>query len=338
MDVLGRNTSDQTGDKQLVGWVPEGNDCGTWSVVVTSFVTIIICTWTVLHPRIHVGRKLRRVHKACQLVKQVLASELESIEALQEFLQARKTLDCCTSSTSNGLKLSQSFLIGMMGVRYRTRTHGGYRVLWLMQFAYLLNSGILSWPLNESYGPEEELIEDKSKADGLVKLVALWQVTWFTINCIARGVYNLELAPLESMTLVYVVQTVLTYCLWWKKPKDVATVSLVSLPDMNDEQYRTFEALSMEATYDVPDPSSTHQSMGIVWYIIPRDCSAMGLSNCQSWYLRRYPRGVVNTKQRCGTSAREERPGRRATQSNDTVAELAVNKPPAQARHCYKGY
>ncbi|KAI0867414.1 hypothetical protein GGS24DRAFT_299312 [Hypoxylon argillaceum] len=76
------------------------------------------------------------------------------------------------------------------------------------------------------------------------------------------------------MTLAYVVQTVLTYCLWWK-PKDVATASFVSLPDMNNEQYQTFEPLSMEATYDVPDPTSTRQSMGIAWYIIPRDCSAM---------------------------------------------------------------
>ncbi|GAP82357.2 putative unnamed protein product [Rosellinia necatrix] len=77
------------------------------------------------------------------------------------------------------------------------------------------------------------------------------------------------------MTLAYVVQTVLTYCLWWKKPKDVATVSFVSLPDMNAEQHQTFEALSMEATYDVPDPSSTRESMGIAWYIIARDCSEM---------------------------------------------------------------
>ncbi|KAI1146628.1 hypothetical protein F4825DRAFT_184546 [Nemania diffusa] len=76
------------------------------------------------------------------------------------------------------------------------------------------------------------------------------------------------------MTLAYVVQTVLTYCLWWK-PKDVATASFVSLPDMNNEQYQTFEPLSMEATYDVPDPTSTRQSMGIAWYIIPRDCSEM---------------------------------------------------------------
>lgn len=82
----------------------------------------------------------------------------------------------------------------------------------------------------------------------------------------------MELAPIESMTLAYVVQTILTYCLWWKKPKDITTVSYVSLPSMENDQLREFESLSMEATYDVPDPATTHQSMGIAWYIIPRDC------------------------------------------------------------------
>jgi hypothetical protein len=81
----------------------------------------------------------------------------------------------------------------------------------------------------------KELIEDKSKSDGLLKLVALWQVLWFTINCITRSAHNMELASLESMTLAYVVQVVLTYGLWWKKPKDIATASYVTLPDMDDE-------------------------------------------------------------------------------------------------------
>jgi hypothetical protein len=34
-----------------------------------------------------------------------------------------------------------------------------------------------------------------------------------------------------------------------------------------------FESLSMEITYDVPDATKNDQSMGIAWYIIPRDYS-----------------------------------------------------------------
>lgn len=161
----------------------------------------------------------------------------------------------------------------MMGIRYKTGNRGGYRVMWPLQYAYLLNSGLVSWPPDELWGLSEDLIDDKSKADGLLKLVALWQVVWFTINCITRSIHNMELAPLESMTLAYVLQVVLTYCLWWQKPKDIATASFVSLPEMNDEQRQVYESLSMEATYDVPDPSTIYQSMNIAWYIIPRDCS-----------------------------------------------------------------
>jgi hypothetical protein len=185
-------------NNDLVGWMPEGNDRGTLNVVVTSILTITICIWFVLRPRIYVGRKFRRAHKACQLVKQVFTPELESIEALQEFLQARKMMQCCAAKTNNGLKFAQSYYIDMRGVRYKTGTKGGYRVMWPLQYAYLLNSGLVSWPPDESWGLSKKLIEDKSKADGLLKLVALWQVLWFTINCITRSAHSMELAPLRA--------------------------------------------------------------------------------------------------------------------------------------------
>ncbi|SMQ51893.1 unnamed protein product [Zymoseptoria tritici ST99CH_3D7] len=270
MDRTSRNVTYQN---ELVGWTPEGNDRGTWSIIATALVTIVVCTWTVLHPRIHLGRKLRRTHRFCQLVKQVLAPELETIEALQEYLQARKTMRCCAEATRNEMKLMQSFYIGMMGLRYHVGSDGGHCVMWPLQYAYLLNSGLVPWPPARDWDLSVEHVEDKSKADGLLKLVAIWQVLWFTANCITRGAHHLELAPLESMTLAYVVQVILTYCLWWKKPKDISTASLVALPEMTDEQRIQFENLSMEATYDRPDPAADPPCMSIAWYIIPRDCS-----------------------------------------------------------------
>lgn len=67
-----------------------------------------------------------------------------------------------------------------------------------MPFAYLLNSGLVSWPQDESYGLLEELISDKSKGNGLVNIVALSQVTWFMINCIVKGVHSLDLALVKT--------------------------------------------------------------------------------------------------------------------------------------------
>lgn len=259
-------------NETFVGWVPEDGNRGSWSIIRSSLITMIACTWTVLHPRIHVDRKLRRLHKACQLSKQILAPELETIEALQELLQARKAKACCAKTTGRQMSLTQAFYIGMMGIRYRTENSGGYRILWPLQYAFLLEKGLVSWPSEESWGLSEHVIQDRSKADGLLKLFTLVQVIWFTVNCIVRSSNSMYLAPLESMTLAYVVQVLLTYVCWWKKPKDIATATFVELPNMDAADRNTFNSLAMELTYDVPDPASCRLSNSIAWYIIPRDC------------------------------------------------------------------
>ncbi len=143
--------------------------------------------------------------------------------------------------------------------------------LWPGQYAWLLNNGLVSWAEHRSWGLAKEDIQDKNKADGLVKLAALFQALWFTLQSIVRMAHSLPLAPLETMTLAYVLNAFVTYACWWAKPKDIATVSFVDLPDMASPMKEVFESLSMEQTYDVPDPSK-RQSMSIAWYVVARDC------------------------------------------------------------------
>lgn len=281
-------------NETLLGWVPEDGDCGSWSIIRSSLITMIACTWTVLHPRIHVDRKLRRLHKACQLSKQILAPELETIEALQELLQARKAKACCRKTTASQMSLTQAFYIGMMGIRYKTQNPGGYRILWLLRYTFLLERGLVSWPPEEHWGLSEDVIQDRSKADGLLKLFTLVQVTWFTVNCIVRSAKDMYLAPLESMTLAYVVQVLLTYVCWWKKPKDIATASYVELPDMEVADRNVFNSLAMELTYDVPDPTNCQLSNSIAWYIIPRDCGEADYQVAIEKAKARYANGTVD--------------------------------------------
>lgn len=198
-----------------------------------------------------------------------MAPEMVCLESLQEWVQARKMVRRTASATDNGLKMIHAFYIGMLGVRYRTEN--GYRVLWPSQYAWLLNNGLIRWKDRDSWGLSTELIKDKSKADGLVKLAALFQVSWFTLQCITRAAHNLPIAPLEAMTLAYVFVVILTYIFWWIKPKDIATASYIDLPDMTSEQWRVFESLAMENTYDNDDPSAK-PSKNIAWYLVGRDC------------------------------------------------------------------
>ncbi|KAL2022011.1 hypothetical protein VTK56DRAFT_6251 [Thermocarpiscus australiensis] len=198
------------------------------------------------------------------------------LESLQEFLQGRKAVRRCAKSTNGQFKTVHGFYLGMMGVRYNVGDNGGYRTLWPGQYAWMLNNGLVSWEDHKKWGLAKEDIEDKSKADGLVKLAALLQVIWFTLQSAIRAAHGLPLAPLETMTLAYVFNALVTYGFWWEKPKDIATASFVDLPAMTFSQREKFEGLAMENTYDVPERGHK-QSNSIAWYVVPRDCRDDGV-------------------------------------------------------------
>jgi hypothetical protein len=258
-------------ETKLVGWVPEDATRGTWSLVTSCLFTIAICTWTAIHPRIHVSRPLRHRHKFYQLVKAVLAPEMVCLESLQEFLQARKAMRRCAETTNKEFKMVHGFYLCMMGVRYKAGNNGGYRTLWPGQYAWLLNNDLILWQDHRSWGLASDDISDKNKADGLVKLAALLQVVWFTLQCVTRAAHQLPLATIETMTLAYVFNGLVTYAFWWEKPKDIVTASFVNLSEMTSLQWDKFESLAMGNTYDVSDPDQK-QNDSVAWYVVPRDC------------------------------------------------------------------
>jgi hypothetical protein len=134
-----------------------------------------------------------------------------------------------------------------------------------------LEHDLISWQDHKSWGLASDDISDKNKADGLVELAALLQVVWFTLQCITRAAHQLPLATIETMTLAYVFNGLVTYAFWWEKPKDIVTASFVNLPEMTSLQWAKCESLAMENTYDVSDPDQK-QNDSIAWYAVPRDC------------------------------------------------------------------
>lgn len=264
------NNTNATSVADMVGWMPESDGRGTFTIITSCFFTIIICTWTVIHPRVHTSHRLAMLHKFLQLVKTIIAPEMVCIESLQEWVQARKMVRRSAQPTQGGLKLVHVFYVGMLALRYRT-THGS-RVLWPSQYTWLLNNRLTQWSDHEAWGLSEELIRDKSKADGLVKLAAVMQVTWFVLHCVTRTAHALPIAALEAMTLAYVFVVLVTYLFWWVKPKDITTATFVTLPEMTIKQRQAFESLAMEDTYDTDDAHAKQLSKNIAWYLVARDC------------------------------------------------------------------
>ena len=66
-----------------------------------------------------------------------------------------------------------------------------------------------------------EEIEDRSKADGFSKTIALGQTLWFVTQCLARIAQHLDLTLVELLTLSLATLNGMMYFLWWHKPLDV---------------------------------------------------------------------------------------------------------------------
>ena len=63
--------------------------------------------------------------------------------------------------------------------------------------------------------------EDRFKSDALSKIIAILQLMWFIIHCIARSQQGLALTELELVTVALASLNFVTYGIWWDKPLDV---------------------------------------------------------------------------------------------------------------------
>ena len=94
------------------------------------------------------------------------------------------------------------------------------------RFSKLLTSGKIELPT-----VTVEEIEDRSKADGFSKTIALGQTLWFVAQCIARSAQHLDLTLFELLTLSFAILNGVMYFLWWNKPMDVRCPVRVYLLD-----------------------------------------------------------------------------------------------------------
>ena len=109
-------------------------------------------------------------------------------------------------------------------------------VLTPRRFSELLTEGKIEFP---TVSVDE--IEDRSKADGFSKTIALGQTLWFVTQCLARISQHLDLTLIELVTLSLATLNGVMYFLWWNKPLDVRCPVRVNLldksytPDLSDK-------------------------------------------------------------------------------------------------------
>lgn len=190
-----------------------------------------------------------------------------AVEGLQEWAQCQRMVKECAAYTDGQFKIIHAFNISMLALRYRTPL--GDRVIWPNQYAWLLRRRLVDWQDHAAWGLSEENVRDKSKADGIAKLLALMQVSWFVAQCIMRAAHNLPISQIEAMTLGYIPVFFVCYCFWWNKPKDIRSPSIVELPDMTPEQKDIFELMAFSNKFD-SEGMRDQVTYWNIWYLTPR--------------------------------------------------------------------
>src|SRR5277367_2996656 len=75
------------------------------------------------------------------------------------------------------------------------------------QVHYLVTQGYLPY---SAVAVEKGVIREKNKGGGLVRLITVGQIPWFSLNSIARVVQGLDFTTMELSTMAYILCTVAT--------------------------------------------------------------------------------------------------------------------------------
>ena len=226
-----------------------------WDILWSCLATIFACAWVSVHPNIPAPNEsssrilLRRLEL---MFWAVVSPEMIITWALRQWSGARRLEKLYKGELSNLIHLQMLNLKILTLERGWTKTHGYFiqmggfmlfegnvakGVLSPGRFSELLTAGKIEFPT-----VTVEEIEDRSKADGFSKTIALGQTLWFIAQCIARRTQNLDLTLVELLTLSLAALNGLMYFLWWHKSLDVRCPIRIYLLDKPDEPNKPNEA------------------------------------------------------------------------------------------------
>jgi hypothetical protein len=106
----------------------------------------------------------------------------------------------------------------------------------------------------------EDRIAALSKSNWLLNLIAILQTSWTAVQCVTRASLELDTAPLELLTISYILAFLATTILWWKKPLLDASVMTIPLTSQFNDGYRNLEPTNTGTTSTGLDDSATQSS------------------------------------------------------------------------------
>ena len=209
----------------LASWTSSPNSRGTSDILSNSCLTLILCTWTVLCLNVFpstYGRRKRAFRKSLMAGLTFIGPEFIFQLAFGQWCSACQSVKTFRQSGYQGWSMKHAFLANMGGFvlhpRLSATEHWHTFPLDAEQVHYLVRRGYIPY---SAVLIDSEVIEDKNKVDGLLRLLTVCQILWYFVGTVGRAFQGLTISLLELSTLGFIVCSLGTYFCWFHKPMDI---------------------------------------------------------------------------------------------------------------------
>jgi hypothetical protein len=206
------------------GWVDGPDTRGTMDIIWPCISTVTLLLFSMLHlnvPASSDGITRRFWRKLRWFLLGSLCPELPMLFAFAQLASARrsredmKALGVHDWTITHGFYAdSGGFMLDIAGIRPFPIT--------AKQLLYLVRHQHIDAPRIKKIE-----IDDKSTADAVAKCLTFFQSGRFITNIITHAASGLRITPLELMASAILFCSSITLCLWWHKPLDVTTPTIL---------------------------------------------------------------------------------------------------------------
>ncbi|EPE26362.1 hypothetical protein GLAREA_02274 [Glarea lozoyensis ATCC 20868] len=242
--------------QETVSW-QNNEGRGTWDIISSCVLTLILCVWTALHlnvPKQNASLWHRFRTKALWVVVGIFAPEVVVYIAWVQYSSAKYLLKEIQALEADGTNLatqksrpqvghedieataphvyvprkhkwtmSHCFFAGMGGFAFDSDLdNGGQEFIQGSPSLRFTSHAILALArLDKLPNVSTEEISDKSKADGLAKCLVCLQASWMLLQTLGRLIAGLPITLLEINTVGHCLCVLAIYLIWWNKPLHV---------------------------------------------------------------------------------------------------------------------
>ena len=209
----------------LQGWTPSPNGRGTIDILTSSCITLVLCSWTVLCLNVfpsHFSWWKRGYRKLLMACMTFAAPETTFQLAIGQWSSARRSMEAFRHSGYGDWSITHAFFADMGGFvlhpRLSTTEDWVSFPVNARQVHYLVVNGYLPY---SAVGIDKDIIADKNKVDGFLRVITCFQILWYLISTVSRAVQGLAITVLELATVGFILCTLGTYFFWFHKPVDI---------------------------------------------------------------------------------------------------------------------